>query len=48
MRGPALPITMAMLNIEVDGRKVEVQNGSTVMDAAHKLDIYVPHFCYHK
>src|SRR6476619_3222415 len=39
---------MAMLNIEVDGRKVEVQNGSTVMDAAHKLDIYVPHFCYHK
>ncbi len=37
-----------MLNLEVDGRKVEVQNGSTVMDAAHKLDIYVPHFCYHK
>src|SRR6476620_9426468 len=39
---------MAMLNIEVDGKKIEVQEGSTVMDAAHKLDIYVPHFCYHK
>jgi NADH-quinone oxidoreductase subunit G len=37
-----------MLNLEVDGRKVEVPNGSTVMDAAHRLDIYVPHFCWHK
>src|SRR6187455_2535859 len=39
---------MAMLNIEVDGRKVEVAPGSTVMDAANQLGIYVPHFCYHK
>ena len=23
-------------------------HGSTVMDAANKLGIYVPHFCYHK
>src|SRR5437764_368770 len=37
-----------MVNLEVDGRKVEVQNGATVMDAANKLGIYVPHFCYHK
>jgi NADH-quinone oxidoreductase subunit G len=37
-----------MLNLEVDGRKVEVAPGSTVMDAAHALGIYVPHFCYHK
>jgi NADH-quinone oxidoreductase subunit G len=37
-----------MLNLEIDGRKVEVAPGSTVMDAASKLDIYVPHFCYHK
>ena len=37
-----------MLNLEIDGRKVEVTPGSTVMDAANKLDIYVPHFCYHK
>ena len=37
-----------MLNLEIDGRKVEVAPGSTVMDAANKLDIYVPHFCYHK
>jgi len=37
-----------MLNVEIDGRAVEIEHGSTVMDAAHKLGIYVPHFCYHK
>jgi len=37
-----------MVEVQIDGRKVEVLEGSTVMDAAAKLDIYVPHFCYHK
>jgi NADH-quinone oxidoreductase subunit G len=37
-----------LLNLEVDGKPVQVPHGSTVMDAAHKLDVYVPHFCYHK
>src|SRR5258706_7650513 len=37
-----------MVEIEVDGRKVSVREGSMVMDAANLLDIYVPHFCYHK
>jgi NADH-quinone oxidoreductase subunit G len=37
-----------MLTLEVDGKTVQVPNGSTLMDAAHKLDIYVPHFCWHK
>ncbi len=37
-----------MLNIEIDGKQVQVANGSTVMDAANQLGIYVPHFCYHK
>jgi NADH-quinone oxidoreductase subunit G len=37
-----------MLKLQIDGRDVEVQHGATVMDAAHKLGIYVPHFCYHK
>ncbi|HEY2338385.1 MAG TPA: NADH-quinone oxidoreductase subunit NuoG [Burkholderiales bacterium] len=37
-----------MLKVEVDGKPVEVPHGATVMDAAHKLGIYVPHFCYHK
>ena len=37
-----------LLNIEVDGRTVQVPHGSTVMDAANKLGIYIPFFCYHK
>jgi NADH-quinone oxidoreductase subunit G len=37
-----------MPKLEIDGREVEVQHGATVMDAANKLGIYVPHFCYHK
>ena len=37
-----------MLNIEIDGKTAQVAHGSTVMDAANKLGIYVPHFCYHK
>jgi len=37
-----------MLKLQIDGREVEVQHGATVMDAANKLGIYVPHFCYHK
>ncbi|HJW55398.1 MAG TPA: NADH-quinone oxidoreductase subunit NuoG [Burkholderiaceae bacterium] len=37
-----------MIEIEIDGKKVEVQEGSMVMDAANKLGTYIPHFCYHK
>ena len=42
------PVTSPPLNIEVDGRAVQVPHGSTVMDAANRLGIYIPHFCYHK
>ena len=37
-----------MLEIEIDGKKAQVADGSTVMDAASQLGIYIPHFCYHK
>ena len=37
-----------LLNLEIDGKPVQVPSGSTVMDAAHKLGLYVPHFCWHK
>ena len=39
---------MAELKVSVDGKEVQVPPGSTVMDAAHKLGIFVPHFCYHR
>ena len=37
-----------MVEIQLDGRKVEVPEGSTVMHAAEKAGTYIPHFCYHK
>ena len=37
-----------MAHIEIDGRQLEVKDGSTVMDAARQAGIYIPHFCYHK
>ncbi len=37
-----------MVEIELDGKKVEVQEGSMVMHAAEKAGTYIPHFCYHK
>ncbi len=37
-----------MLEIEIDGRKFEVPEGSTVMDATNQAGVYVPHFCYHR
>jgi NADH-quinone oxidoreductase subunit G len=37
-----------MLKLEIDGKQVEVEQGATVIQAADKLAIYVPHFCYHE
>jgi len=37
-----------MVEIELDGKKVEVPTGSMVMHAAEKAGTYIPHFCYHK
>lgn len=37
-----------MIEIELDGQKVAIEQGSTVMHAADKVGTYIPHFCYHK
>ncbi len=37
-----------MIEVEIDGKKIEVPEGSMLMEAANRLGIYVPHFCYHK
>ena len=37
-----------MVEIELDGQKVEVVEGSMVIHAAEKANVYIPHFCYHK
>ena len=37
-----------MVELEIDGVKVEVAEGSMLITAAEKAGSYVPHFCYHK
>lgn len=37
-----------MVELTIDGINVEAPEGSMVIEAAHKLGVYVPHFCYHK
>src|SRR6187399_167708 len=37
-----------MIEIELDGQKVEAKEGSMIMHAAEKAGTYIPHFCYHK
>jgi len=37
-----------MVEIEIDGRKVQAQEGSMVIRAAEENGTYIPHFCYHR
>jgi len=37
-----------MIEIELDGKKVSVADGGTIMHAADAAGTYIPHFCYHK
>ena len=37
-----------MVEIEIDGQKVQCQEGSMVIQAAQQSGTYIPHFCYHK
>ena len=37
-----------MVKLEIDNKPIEVEPNTTVLEAANKLGIIVPHFCYHK
>ncbi len=37
-----------MVEIELDGQKIEALEGSMIIQAADKAGTYIPHFCYHK
>jgi NADH-quinone oxidoreductase subunit G len=39
---------MSLLNIEIDGQPLQIESGKTIMDAAGRLGITIPYFCYHK
>ncbi len=36
-----------MVNIIIDGKKLEVEEGTTILQAAQQLDIKIPSLCYH-
>src|SRR5687767_14020736 len=36
-----------MPKLTLDGKEIEVAQGATIMDAANRLGIYIPQFCYH-
>ena len=36
-----------MPNLEINGQTIEVDSGSSVLQAAEQLDIHVPRYCYH-
>jgi NADH-quinone oxidoreductase subunit G len=37
-----------MINIEIDGKRIQTENGATIIEAAHQAGITIPYFCYHK
>ncbi|MCX7171067.1 MAG: NADH-quinone oxidoreductase subunit NuoG [Proteobacteria bacterium] len=37
-----------MLDIEIDGKPMQVAEGSTILEAAYQQGTFIPHFCYHK
>src|SRR5262245_48143749 len=39
---------MANVNLEIDGNPIEVPANTMVIEAASRLGIYIPHFCYHR
>jgi len=39
---------VAKIKIEIDGRLLEVEPGTTVIEAADAAGIYIPRFCYHE
>ena len=39
---------MSTVRLELDGQPIEVPVNSTIMDAANKAGVYIPHFCYHR
>ena len=36
-----------MINVTIDGKKIQVEEGTTILKAAEKLDIKIPTLCYH-
>src|SRR5881398_353660 len=45
--GPSRSRRAAMPTLEIDGQRIEVPDGLTVIQAAERLGIEIPYYCYH-
>jgi len=39
---------IGMPKLTIDGREIEVEKGVSILQAAERLGIFIPHFCYHR
>lgn len=39
---------MSKVNLTIDGKKIEVEQGTTILEAARSLDIHIPTLCHHE
>lgn len=39
---------MGKVSVEIDGKKLEAEVGSMIIEVADRAEIYIPRFCYHK
>lgn len=38
---------MSQVSLTIDDKKIEVEKGTTILEAAKKVGVEVPHYCYH-
>ena len=39
---------MSKIKLTIDGKKVQVEEGKTILDAAKKINVKIPTLCYHQ
>ena len=37
-----------LINLTIDGEKIEVSEGTTILQAASLLNVHIPTLCYHE
>ncbi|MCD6056360.1 MAG: nuoG, partial [Gammaproteobacteria bacterium] len=42
------PGIIAMIDIEIDGKKFNVEPGTMIIEVADDAGIHIPRFCYHR
>ncbi len=43
-----IAVMIELVDLEINHQKVKVEEGSSIIEAADKIGVYIPRFCYHK